>query len=398
MAGVDLEKYFRDLWTVGAGMALAMAIDFVFYFLTGRLLGPEEFGVFGSVMAIFYVTVRSPFKSLEMTSKKIEAEGRDAISVLGRPTLKLGFGTWLLFLLVSPVLASVLTIPLNALLVFSLIFPTAYLLPVLLGRLHGQQRFREYALYEIVSSAIAFSAIGFVLYGLGASGAVAAPVLEVLAGGVLVYIFLRPVLGSERFRDRKLLFRSVVQVFAVSAAFSIDIVLLKFFKTSATVGLYNAVAVFGKGIFFSAVALNRSVFPKFVQEADGRFNLLNISLLLLSAGSVFAYGFFRVFGETLITFTFGQQYAAAASFAPLYMLFISAVSAVALVGNYYLSFDRERLWLILLMPLLQFAGILLFHETVIQVVKVGLVSALVVLAVLYLPVLKLDNVDEEPEN
>jgi O-antigen/teichoic acid export membrane protein len=398
MAGVDLEKYFRDLWTVGAGMALAMAIDFVFYFLTGRLLGPEEFGVFGSVMAIFYVTVRSPFKSLEMTSKKIEAEGRDAISVLGRPTLKLGFGTWLLFLLVSPVLASVLTIPLNALLVFSLIFPTAYLLPVLLGRLHGQQRFREYALYEIVSSAVAFSAIGFVLYGLGASGAVAAPVLEVLAGGVLVYIFLRPVLGSERFRDRKLLFRSVVQVFAVSAAFSIDIVLLKFFKTSATVGLYNAVAVFGKGIFFSAVALNRSVFPKFVQEADGRFNLLNISLLLLSAGSVFAYGFFRVFGETLITFTFGQQYAAAASFAPLYMLFISAVSAVALVGNYYLSFDRERLWLILLMPLLQFAGILLFHETVIQVVKVGLVSALVVLAVLYLPVLKLDNVDEEPEN
>jgi O-antigen/teichoic acid export membrane protein len=398
MAGVDLEKYFRDLWTVGAGMALAMAIDFVFYFLTGRLLGPEEFGVFGSVMAIFYVTVRSPFKSLEMTSKKIEAEGRDAISVLGRPTLKLGFGTWLLFLLVSPVLASVLTIPLNALLVFSLIFPTAYLLPVLLGRLHGQQRFREYALYEIVSSAVAFSAIGFVLYGLGASGAVAAPVLEVLAGGVLVYIFLRPVLGSERFRDRKLLFRSVVQVFAVSAAFSIDIVLLKFFKTSATVGLYNAVAVFGKGIFFSAVALNRSVFPKFVQEADGRFNLLNISLLLLSAGSVFAYGFFRVFGETLITFTFGQQYAAAASFAPLYMLFISAVSAVALVGNYYLSFDRERLWLILLMPLLQFAGILLFHETVIQVVKVGLVSALVVLAVLYLPVLKLDNVDEEPED
>lgn len=398
MGNVNLEKYFRDLWTVGAGMALAMAIDFVFYFLTGRLLGPEEFGIFGSVMAIFYVTVRSPFKSLEMTSKKIEAEGRDAVSALGKPALKLGIAAWVLFLAVTPVLSSLLTIPLSALLVFSLIFPTAYLLPVFLGRLHGQQRFQEYALYEIVSSAVAFSAIGFVLYGLGASGAVAAPVLEVLAGIILAYIFLRPILGSGEFRDRKLLFRSVVQVFAVSAAFSIDIVLLKFFKTSATVGLYNAVAVFGKGIFFSAVALNRSVFPKFVQEADGRFNLLNISLLLLSAGAVVAYGFFSLFGETLITFTFGQQYAKAASFAPLYMLFISAVSAVALIGNYYLSFDRERLWLILLMPLLQFAGILFFHETVMQVVKVGLVSALIVLAVLYLPVLKPDNVGQETED
>lgn len=392
MSRIDLRKYFQDLWTIGLGMGIAMAVDFVFYLLSGRLLGPREFGVFGTVLAIYSVAVRAPFKSLELTSKRIEAEGRDAVSVLGRKSILLGTGVFLVFLLLSPWMSGVLSVPVETLLMFSVVFPFAYFLPVLLGRLHGQQRFREYALYEILGSAAAFTAIFLVLLGWGSTGAVSAPVLEVLAGLAVVYIILRPDIGSGEFRDRRLLSRSVIQVLAVSAAFSIDIVLLKLLKTSSTVGLYNAVAVFGKGIFFSAVALNRSVFPKFVTETDSRRQLLDLSLVLISIGSAAAYLFFHFFGEQVIGLAFGHQYVPAASFAPLYMLFISAVSAVALVGNYYLSFDREKLWLILLMPLMQAIGILLYHETVRQVVEVGLVSALLTLAVLYLPVLKMDDV------
>lgn len=385
---MDLKKYFRDLWIVAAGMAAAMATDFIFYLLAGRLLGPREFGIFGTVMALYYVVVRSPFKSLEMTSKKIEAEGNDAVSRLGKKSLYAGVTAWIIFLLLSPAVSSLLSVPLETLWVFSLVFPFAYALPVFLGRLHGHQRFKEYALYEVLGSLAAFSAISLVVYGWGSTGAIAAPVLEIASGFFIVLLLLRPDLGSGSFKDRKLFLRSIVEVSAVSAAFSIDIMLLQFFKPSSTVGLYSAVSVFGKGIFFSAVALNRSVFPKFVTREDSRRKMLDLSLGLIAVGAVAAYSLFKFFGGAILGATFGPAYTAAAVFAPLYMLFISAVSAVALMGNYYLSFDRERLWLILMMPVLQSIGIVLFHSTVLEVVKVSLLSSLLTLIVLYLPVLK----------
>lgn len=376
-----------DLGWTGAGIGAAMALDLVFYVLAGRLLGPVRFGAFGVVMAVYYVLVGPLSRTLETSARKIAAEGKDAVAALGVPALRTGLAVWAVFLLAVPVIGGLSGVPSVALLVFSPVFPLAYLLAVGSGALQGLERFRAYAAYEVVSSVAKLSALGLVLAGLGLTGAVAAPVIDAGIGLLVVGVALYPFTwSSATAAGRSLLGRSGLFILAVYAAFSIDVVLVKLFLGAEMTGLYNAVAVIGKGVFFGAVAINRTVFARF---ADGRADrgVLHACLGLLLVGGAVAFAGLSVVGAPFIAVAFGADFVGAASFAPLYMVFITAVSAVAVVGNYYLSVGRS-LRRIVLLPVLETVGILLVHGSVGQVLYAGTAAAVATFLLLYLPVIR----------
>lgn len=379
-----LRRYLRDVGWVGGGIGLALGIDYLFYVFTGKLLGPEEFGIFGAVLAVYYVLVGAPFQVLEMVSKRMEADGQDAIARLSRPALKAGVVVWAAVLLLADVLAPLLDIPAPLLRLFAFTFPVAYVVPVLIGRVHGRERFRTYALYEGVTSIARFSGVGLILLGFGVFGAVAGPILELVVGVVLLYVLLRPLSGSVAFQAWGVLARSAVFIVSVYAAFSVDILLLNIFYPSTLVGHYTAVAVLGKALFFGSVAVNRAVFPKFVKENNQRRTLIRTGSILIGGTGIVAIAFFSVFGEAFLRLAFGAAYETAAGFAPLYMVFITLVSLLTLLGNYYLATDDRRIWLFSLLPLLQTAGIVLFHASVQQVIFAGIGAASTTALLLYI--------------
>lgn len=380
-----ITEFLRDLGWSGIGIGVALASDFGFYILTGRLLGPKLFGVFGAFMAIFYIAVGPLSHALEMTARKIAAEENTDFSTLIMPALKVGAAFFIIFLAFTPITSRLLSLPMDALITFSLVFPFAYVVAVLVGAIQGQEKFRAYAVYEIFSSGIKFSALGLVILGLGVTGALMAPVMEIIAGLLIALIFIKPSNLSSKFKDYLLLQKSGIFILGVYAAFSIDILFLKIFMSAETVGLYNSIATIGKAVFFGSIAINRAVFPKFVKDPDNGFSLLHLSLLFVALGGTAAAIFFKLLGPEFLTLTFGSEYAAAAGFAPLYMIFITAVSAVSLLGNYHLSFDSHRLEKVLLLPILQTIGILLFHESVFQILYVSIGSAVFTVLLLYLP-------------
>lgn len=370
-----LKDYFRDFSWVAAGMGGAMIVDFVFYILAGRLMDPIEFGYFGVITSLYYIFLRSPFSVIETVSRKIQAEDGDSLEVLGKKSLYLGFLMFGLFAAVSEPLASILSIPQKLILVFSLVFPAGYLLAAMVGKVQGDQRFEVYGRYEFLSSFISFSMIIPVYLGFGASAATAMFIVEIIAGAAVLARTELSELGNTGFDRFSLLKNSFAYVVGVHAAFSLDIIAVNYFFAGEVTGFYNTVAVLGKGLFFGAVAVNRSVFPKFVvDEADRMKNLL-LSQGILFAGGAAAVLFFLLVGEEFIALTFGSSYIEAAGFGPHYMVMISAVSAVALLSNYCISVDIEKVKVVALMPFLQLLLIAFFHSTVLEIIYSTLAAA-----------------------
>lgn len=384
----DAERFFHHLGLVGTGIGVALGIDYLFYLFTGRLLGPTAFGIFGTVSALYYLLIAGPGRALEMTTKRLEADGTDALEQFLRPTILLGAAMAVLLFAAAPVTGPLMDVPVPVMRVFALTFPFAYLVPVMLGRIHGQERFGSYALYEFTISIAKLSGVLFILAGLGVAGAVLGLGVELLVGAALVYLILRPRATPSGMQALRLLGGSTLFIAAIYAAFSIDIILLSRFFDHATVGRYNAVAVLGKAVFFGAVAVNRTVFPKLVKEQANRVRYLFLSLGLILLGGTTAALLTHLVGSQILAFTFGSGYISAASYASLYMVFITAVSACALLGNYYLSQGHPFLRAIVLLPVLETLGILLFHNTVTQIILAGTAAAGFTLLILLTPVIR----------
>jgi len=381
MLSEDLISFLKDISWTSFGVAFALGIDYFFYLLAGRLLGPEIFGIFGVFMSFYYITARAPFSAIELTSRKIEVDGDSAFEQLAGKTIILGLTVAIVFLIFSQNITNLLDLPIDAFFVFTALFPLVYLNSVITGIFQGRQNFRVYAIYEIVSSTVKFSAILGIIIGLGVTGAVLAPVVEIWSGFGVLYAYLRPKWSFRHFKYGKTLFRSVIYVIAINFAFSLDILLLKYFKPTEVVGLYNSIAVLGKAVFFSSMALSKTAFSKFKSNRD-ELEILKISLFILGLEGLGFLLFFSLFGDLFLSFTFGQRFVEAARFAPLYILFITLVGAVGLLGNYFLSTNKSKLWVILVMPITEALLIFFFHNTVLQFIKAGITGALISLILL----------------
>lgn len=377
-----LRTYMQDFSWVAAGMGAAMLVDFAFYILAGRLMSPTEFGYFGVLTALYYIFLRSPFRAVEIAAKKLAAEGRDSVAEMGWSALAAGLAMFTLFLVLSGPIAAVLEVPRAAVMVFALVFPVGYVLAVLVGTVQGQRRYAVYGRYEFLSSLLAFAAILLVYQGFGAAGAVTVFVIEIMAG---LAVLLRGVdvrVARQRFTEHRLLLDAFVLIAAVHATFSLDLLLVNHLFSAATTGLYNTVAVLGKGLFFGAVAVNRAVFPRFVTDHADRWRNLVVSQVLVVLGGLFAAGFFVVVGGPFIAATFGPGYTAAAGFAPHYMLMITGISAATLLANERLSVDSRDVRWIAVMPVLQAVLMAMFHGSVVEIMYATLAAAILTVLVL----------------
>lgn len=377
-----LNQYFKDFSWVAAGMGLAMVVDLVFYIFAGRWMTPTQFGYFGIITSLYYIFLRSPFRSIEITSKKLVAEGEDSMDLMGIQALFLGLTVFFLFLVFSSPLSSILEIPVGLVIVFSFVFPLGYLVAVMVGKLQGEEDYRHYGMYEFISSFTAFFTLLLVFIGFGASGATLMFVVEIIAGFIIIWKLKGFSIVKEEFDQHDVLFRSFVFILGIHAAFSLDMIAVQYFFSSEITGFYNTVSVFGKGLFFGAVAVNRSVFPKFVINENDRWKNLALSQLLVVLGGSFAAVFFWLVGDVFIKYTFGTNYLQATEFAPPYMIMISVISSVALMANYCISVDIKAVALVGFLPLIQVALVSFFHESVLQIIYSTTLASLLILGTL----------------
>ncbi|MFZ4828989.1 MAG: hypothetical protein ACOYLB_16695 [Phototrophicaceae bacterium] len=163
-----------------------------------------------------------------------------------------------------------------------------------------------------------------------------------------------------------------------------DFLLVKSFFGAVESGLYAAVSVMGRIIYFSTLPLTILMVPLIArQHALGKPTRL-LFVATIGLGAVLCSTLIIIaslFARPLISLLYGEAYVEGASILPLYTIAASLFVMTNLIVTFRVSLgEGKESWMPLVAGLLQVGGIILFHETLLQVVWVQIAVMSVLLA------------------
>jgi hypothetical protein len=162
---------------------------------------------------------------------------------------------------------------------------------------------------------------------------------------------------------------------AVTVLLTADVVLVKhFFGSSKTPGEYSAVAALGRAVYWGALGVSGTLFPKMVfhETLQKRsWPLLLGSIALTAVGGALAWAIFASQGVRLLTLFAGHSYIPGASYLGLYAVGMTLMGvAVVLISANQSRGRMSYLWILLPAALAEPVLISQFHATPAQVVIV----------------------------
>ncbi|NOZ83067.1 MAG: oligosaccharide flippase family protein [Euryarchaeota archaeon] len=361
-------------------------LNYLYQVAMGRMLGPEEYGIFGALFAIFYMSsVVSQTLATSTTSfiSRLKARGESMgafISGALRRSGMLGVLISAAVLAGSGTLAEMLRVPEEDVRMLALILLLTFLLPVPWGVLRGMKRFLAVGALNIISAG-AKLAIGVVLVwlGYGVTGALASTALGLLLALAAGMVLISPHMtgSSQKFSFTSFYSYSLPVLIAMlcfSVPANLDVVLAKYFFSAREAGLYTSASVLGKISFFFP-SVYAVMFPM-IAEAHARGERTTEVLLrclkyalALSGGVVLIYWTF----PGVVVAVFGSSYAPALPLLLPYSITMLFFSVSAILLNYHLAIRNMRYVLIFsAFTLLEVVLLLLFNATPLQMVQVML--------------------------
>jgi O-antigen/teichoic acid export membrane protein len=387
------------------GMCIVSASNFGFNVAMARMLGPATFGHV-SAIATLLMLCSALTLSFQMVCAKFIAQNP---SPLARKHAFNGFlrRAWLVGILVGASLAAV-SIPLarilklpTPLLIVILSVGIAFSIPmgVKRGGLQGLTRFLPLSRNFIIESLVKLSiALVLVSAGYGVYGAVGAISASVIAAYLTGWVNFgkaeddHAALCPVRFRHA---LREGIQaiVFFIGQVVinNIDILLVKYFFSAEEAGLYAAVALFGRLLYFACWSIISAMFPvsAAAPKDEHPMKVLKTPLLLVSSLCTIFIVAVKFLPEFVVTLILGPRFAQADELLPLYAL-ATAIYALSVV---LIAYEMSRRiantgWLQLVISGLTVAGIALFHHDLKEVIQVQIVTMTLLLALVSTPFLQ----------
>ena len=340
-----------------AASLITNGLNYIYQVYMGRALGPEQYGVFGALFAIFYmIGVVSQTLSTAMTNfvSKFTADGGE-IGFFVSGALKrfavTGSAFAVLLLMGREWVASALRIgdaePVMAL---ALILFLAWVTPIGGGVLRGLKRFPALGAVNVTNASVKLAAGGvLVALGYGVTGALLGVAAGMLAALLLSILLLLPQLGGGRGSFCFSAFYSyslpvLVAMFCFSVPANLDVVLAKYFFSAKEAGLYTSASVLGKIVFFFPSAIYAVMFPM-VAERHARGEdaqaVLRHSLMYAGVLSGFLVLLYFLFPH-LVTVVFGSGYKEALPLVAPYGLAMLLFSLSVILLNYNLAVRNMR--------------------------------------------------------
>jgi O-antigen/teichoic acid export membrane protein len=387
------------------GMCIVSASNFGFNVAMARMLGPATFGHV-SAIATLLMLCSALTLSFQMVCAKFIAQNP---SPLARKHAFHGFmrRAWLVGILVGATLAAV-SIPLahilklpTPLLIVILSVGIAFSIPmgVKRGGLQGLTRFLPLSRNFIIESLVKLSiALVLVSAGYGVYGAVGAIAASVIAAYLTGWVNFgkaeddHAALCPVRFRHA---LREGIQaiVFFIGQVVinNIDILLVKYFFSPEEAGLYAAVALFGRLLYFACWSIISAMFPvsAAAPKDEHPMKVLKTPLLLVSSLCTIFIVAVKFLPEFVVTLILGPRFAQADELLPIYAL-ATAIYALSVV---LIAYEMSRRiantgWLQLVISGLTIAGIALFHRDLKEVIEVQIVTMTLLLALVSTPFLR----------
>jgi O-antigen/teichoic acid export membrane protein len=383
-----------------AGYGLTSAANFFYNVVAARLLGPSDFGHAAAVLTLLMlasaVTLSFQMVCSKFVARSPASGARSAIyAVLLRRSWLVGVLLAAFLALLSWPLAAYLRLPSVWLVVLLAVGVMFYVpLGVRRGGMQGVYAFPRLASNFLLEAVVKLGlAVLLIWLGYGVFGAVGAIVLAVVAA---YFLPLTPrQLRSEPEPGAPIAVQEGTQaiVFFVGLVImmNIDILLVKHLFAAEQAGLYAAVALVGRLLFYASWAMISAMFPVSASAAVHASDRRVVVTTLL-----FVLGLSLAFLTLLIAFpgwvvhtVFGPAFLAAQ---PLLGLYAAATALYALAVT-LMAYEMSRriantAWLQLLFSGLLVGGIYLFHGSLREVILVQLVLMAGLLIAVSVPFLR----------
>lgn len=385
------------------GSNLVNFLNYLYHLIMGRLLGPSLYGDLTSLLSFIGLTLIVP-TSLGLVIVKFisSAKRKTQISSLLLWLTKKAFlaGGLLMFLTLaaSPLITSFLSLTNGLWPIFFIALTFAFALPATLFRsvLQGLLRFDKFLVSLLVDTGTKlFLGVFLVVLGFSVAGAMAALVLAATLG---LLVSLHPLKDYWRVLKReeihlkpmaKLSLPVLIQSLAATSLYSTDLLLVKHFFKPFEAGLYGAVSMLARIIFFAAGPVSAVMFPLVSRHHARGKPLEKVFFLSLGLSLVVVIPILSVywlFPEVTIFILYGQEYLAASNYLIWFGIFMALFTLSSLMVNFFLSVGKTYVVLISLTAAVsQAVLIFFFHSSLFQVITIsmGISSLLLVILLLY---------------
>jgi O-antigen/teichoic acid export membrane protein len=379
---------------------LVSLLNFAYNVVMARMLGPSKFGhvtvsvtilMLASAVTLSFQLVCAKFVARNQTPG---AKARVYRTLLGK--------AWMLSLALGGVVfasqhrvAGYLHLPDPRLLAVLAIGIAAYVpLGVRRGAMQGLCSFRRLSVSFVVEAGTRLlTGVALVMLGYGTLGAVGAISAAVLAAYFLIPI--GPELRVKTEAGEPASFGEGIQaiVFFVGQVIisNVDIILVKHFFAPELAGLYAAVALVGRLLYFASWSVVSAMFPVTAaarpQDEDPKVILMPLTVVLaLAVTFILAMSFFP---HLIIHTIFGVEFHQGEPLLALYAAATGIYSLSVVIMAYEMSRRIANTgWLQLVFSGVLIVAISVFHNTLRQVITVQIVMMALMLSLVLFPFLR----------
>jgi O-antigen/teichoic acid export membrane protein len=383
------------------GIGLFNLFNLLYHFFMLRMLPPVDYGHLNTLVAVFMI-ISVPASTVQTAVTKFfssfQAQNQfDHVKGLLRHLLLLmliiGISLFLLFSLGGSFVSSFLQISSYSLILLlgaSLFF--AMVLPIPWGGLSGLQKFGSLTLAMIINSGLKLIlGIFLVFLGLGVMGAMSSVALSYFISTLFSLLLLEMNLSKEnKTADRaqhpgrltsynlSAVYRYFFPVGSTLLCFmvltNVDLILVKHFFTPVEAGYYSIAQMVGKIILFLPLPIVMVMFPKLStlegQEKKALATLgksLGIAGLLCGGTIILSL----LFPSFIVKILSGKAHLECVALVRIFSVNMGLFSCTLILLYYHLSTQRRRfLYPLCFFTLIEIGLIILFHDTLIQILLV----------------------------
>ena len=378
------------------GSNFANFIAYIYHLVLGRLLGPAQYGNLAAILSVLgmfstaFVFISLVIVKFVSAAKKSELPG--LFSWFSKKAFLISSIIGVLLLILTPYLSSFLHMDSNVIIFVGPVLFFFFLSLTYRSFLQGILRFKQVVLItnaEFISRFL-FGLI-FVVIGLSVFGATLGIFLSSVVGYIMSRIFLKQFRlggGKDQFGGGKEILTYAAPIFLISLAknsiFSTDVILVKHFFASHDAGIYASLSTLGKIIFYGSGPISAVMFPIVSQRQSrkkGYVGIFFISLLITVGIAGVVLLIYWLLPELAVGVLYGEEFLSAAPNLVWFGLFMAIFALSSLTIGFYLARGKTNIvFLIVLAAIGQAVGIWLFHDSILTVIKVSIVSVSFLLA------------------
>lgn len=366
--------------------------NYLFHLILLRILSPHAYGEFLSYLSFLYL-ISIPSQTINILVNKYVASffgKKDKIRINNffyYLIQKTFFPTLIISLIIaftSNQLSILLKSDPQAFIILSISLLISYFSSIIRSYILAFQRFifnTTISLLEIVAKIVL--AIIFIKMGLSATGAVLAMLLTGIIILIISFTNIKQAIYPKLKIVKKLninIKRMAIYSLLFSAGslslLSLDVLLVRFFFTPIESGIYSAVSVLARMIFYGLIPFASLMLPfvshRFAAGLPTKTVLYKI-LAIITLFGIFGTSVFVIFPIKIINLLSGADYLAGAKILPLFAisLFFLALSYILL--SYLIAINKNKSTLVLLVFfIIQPVLIVLMHQSLYQVVVINL--------------------------